>query len=112
MGQPTQVTGTAAESLAAAATAGFIGWSPEADRSPYTAMNGADGTAPTAYANSTAYAVGKRVTSGGLTYVVRTAVGSGNSTAPASNSSFVLVDNHKGSNEVADGVSRIKQNYR
>lgn len=112
MGAPTVSTGVAAESLSAGASAGFIGWSPETDRSPYMVQNGADGTATTAYATTTAYAVGKRVTSGGLTYVVRTAVGAGNTTAPASNASFVNIENHKGSNEVADGVSRIKQFYR
>jgi hypothetical protein len=112
MGAPTQATGTAAESIAAAATAGFLGWSPEADRTPYTVRNGSDGTSAVAYANSTAYAVGKTVTSGGVTYVVRTAVTSANSTAPASNSSFVPIDSHKGSSEAADGTSRIKQYYR
>jgi hypothetical protein len=65
-----------------------------------------------AYANSTAYAVGKTVTSGGVTYVVRTAVSSANATAPASNSSFVPIDAHKGSSEPADGVTRRKQYYR
>jgi hypothetical protein len=112
MGSPTQATGTAAESAAAAATAGFLGWSPEADRTPYTVRNGSDGSAPVAYANSTAYAVGKTVTSGGLTYVVRTAVTAANTTAPASNGSFVLVDNHKGASEQTDSTSRRKQFYR
>jgi hypothetical protein len=109
MGAPTQSGGTAAESLAAAATAGFLGWSPETDRTAYTLRNGGDGSAATAYANSTAYAVGKTVTSGGLTYVVRSAVSSGNVTAPASNSSFKLVDDHRGSSEVA---TRKPQFYR
>ena len=112
MGSPTQATGAAAESIAASATAGYLGWSPEADRSAYTLRNGSDGSAATAYATTTAYAVGKTVTSGGLTYVVRTAVTSANTTPPASNSSFVLVDNHKGSAEVADTTSRRKQFYR
>lgn len=40
MGQPTQVTGTTAESAAAAATNGFIGWSPESNRSVYTVGSG------------------------------------------------------------------------
>lgn len=109
MGVPTQATGTAAESISAAATAGFLGWSPEAGRSAYTVRNGGDGTAPTAYANATAYAVGKTVTSGGLTYVVKTAVTSGNSTPPASNSSFKLVDDHRGGSETA---TRRAQYYR
>lgn len=112
MGLPTQTAGIAAESAAAAATAGFIGWSPEADRTPYTQRNGADGTAATAYATLTAYAVGKTVTSGGLTYVVRTAVGAGNTTVPASNSSFVLLDNHKGQSGIQNTTTRIKQWYR
>ena len=109
MGLPTQATGAAAESLAAAATAGSLGWSPEADRSAYTLRNGSDGSAATAYTTLTAYTVGKTVTSGGLTYVVRTAVTSANATAPASNSSFVLVDNHRGSAEIS---SRKPQFYR
>jgi hypothetical protein len=112
MGAPTQVTGQAAESIAAAATAGFLGWSPDPDRSPYTQRSGSDGSAATAYATLTAYAVGKTVTSGGLTYVVRTAVLASNSTAPASNPNFVLLDNHKGAGEVPDATSRIKQFYR
>jgi hypothetical protein len=112
MGAPTQATGVASESAAAAATNGFLGWSPDPDRTPYTVRNGSDGTAATAYANSTAYAVGKTVTSGGLTYVVRSAVGAGNATAPASNSSFVLLDNHKGASEQPDATSRIKQFFR
>jgi hypothetical protein len=109
MGTPTQASGAAAESTSAAASAGFLGWSPEADRSAYTMRNGSDGSAATAYANSTAYAVGKTVTSGGLTYVVRTAVTSANTTAPASNSAFVLVDNHRGS---AETTGRKPQFYR
>jgi hypothetical protein len=44
--------------------------------------------------------------------VVRTAVLASNATAPASNPSFVLLDNHKGAAEVPDGTSRIKQFYR
>jgi hypothetical protein len=112
MGSPTQSTGQAAESLSAAATAGFLGWSPDSDRTPYTLRNGSDGSATTAYTTLTAYAVGKTVTSGGLTYVVRTAVGAGNSTPPASNSNFLLIDNHKGASEAPDAVSRIKQFYR
>lgn len=112
MGTPTQATGQAAESISAAATAGFLGWSPDPDRTPYTLRNGSDGSSAVAYANSTAYAVGKTVTSGGLTYVVRTAVTSGNVTAPASNSSFLLVDNHRGASEQPDATSRIKQFFR
>lgn len=112
MGTPTQTTGVAAESLSAAATAGFLGWSPETDRTQYTVRNGSDGTAAVAYATTTAYAVGKTVTHNGLTYVVKTAVGSGNTTAPPTNSNFVLIDNHKGTAEVPDGTSRRKQFYR
>lgn len=112
MGTPTQTAGAAAESISAAATAGYLGWSPDVDRTPYTVRNGWDGTAPVAYANSTAYAVGKAVTSGGITYVVKTAVTSANTTAPASNSSFVPIDTHKGSGEFSDAVSRRKQFYR
>jgi hypothetical protein len=40
MGQPTQVTGTAAESAAAAATNGFLGWSPDSNRAVYTVGSG------------------------------------------------------------------------
>lgn len=112
MGSPTQVAGAAAETAAAAATAGFLGWSPDADRTAYTLRNGSDGSAATAYANSTAYAVGKTVTYNGVTYVVRTAVTSANTTAPSSNSSFVAVDNHRGAAEVPDATSRRKQFYR
>ena len=112
MGQPTQAVGAAAESLAAAATAGVLGWSPDPDRTPYTLRNGSDGSASSAYANTTAYAVGKTVTSGGITYVVRTAVTAANATAPASNPSFVPIDAHRGSGEVSDGVTRRKQFYR
>lgn len=112
MGTPTQATGAAAESVASAATAGFLGWSPEADRTSYTLRNGSDGSAATAYATLTAYAVGKTVTDGGLTYVVRTAVTSANATPPASNASFVLVDNHRGPAEFTDVATRRKQFYR
>lgn len=112
MGTPTQAAGSAAESIAAAASAGYLGWSPEADRTAYTLRNGSDGSAATAYANSTAYAVGKTVTYNGATYVVRTAVTSANTTAPSSNSSFLLVDNHRGSGELPDATTRRKQFYR
>lgn len=112
MGAPTQTAGAAAESVASAATAGYLGWSPEADRTAYTVRNGSDGSAATAYANSTAYAVGKTVTYNGATYVVRTAVTAANTTAPPSNSSFVAVDNHRGAAENTDAVSRRKQFYR
>ena len=112
MGQPTQATGAAAESAALAATAGYLGWSPEADRTAYTVRNGSDGSVATAYANTTAYAVGKTVTYNGATYVVRTAVTSANTTAPSSNSSFALVDNHRGTAEVSDTTTRVKQFYR
>lgn len=40
MGQPTQVTGVAAETAAAAATNGFFGWTPEANRAAYTLGSG------------------------------------------------------------------------
>jgi len=35
MGQPTQATGTANESNTVSPSAGFIGWSPEPDRTVY-----------------------------------------------------------------------------
>lgn len=41
VGQPTQAAGVAAESAAAAATNGFVGWSPEANRAIYTVSSGA-----------------------------------------------------------------------
>jgi len=112
MGTPTQVTGVTAETIAAAASAGFLGWSPEPDRSPYTVRNGGYGPAATAYATLTAYAVGKSVTSGGLTYVVRTSVTAANATAPAANASFVNVDNHRGPAEVLSPTARKLQFYR
>lgn len=112
MGSPTQVTGTASESISAAATNGFLGWSPEPDRTVYTLRNGSDGSAATAYADSTAYAVGKSVTYGGTTYVVKTAVLGSNTTKPDVNSKFVAVDNRRGGAENTDAVSRRKQFYR
>jgi hypothetical protein len=112
MGTPTQVAGVVAETTVAATTAGFQGWSPEPDRSPYTVRNGGDGTAATVYATLTAYAVGKSVTSGGFTYVVRTAVTAANATAPAANASFVNVDNHRGPAEVLSPTVRTLQFYR
>jgi hypothetical protein len=112
MGAPTQVAGLASESLSAQATSGFLGWSPDPDRTVYTVRNGSDGTAAAAYADSTAYAVGKTVTYNSNTYVVRTAVLSSNTTKPDVNSAFVRQDVHKGPNELADITSRIKQTYR
>jgi hypothetical protein len=112
MGVPTNVSGSAAESNSAAQTSGFLGWSPEADRTVYTVRNGSDGTAATAYATTTAYAVGKTVTYNGATYVVRTAVTSANTTAPDTNASFVPVDRRRGSAEYTDATTRRKQFYR
>jgi len=112
MGTPTQVTGTTAESLAAAATAGFWGWTPEADRSSYTLRNGGDGTAAVAYVTLTAYAVGKSVTNGGLTYVVRTAVTAANATPPATNASFMDAGNHRGMAEKLSPTTRTPQYFR
>jgi hypothetical protein len=112
MPTPTQATGTAAETLAAAATAGFLGWSPDPDRSPYTVRNGGDGTAATVYATLTAYAVGKSVTYGGATYVVRSAVLVSNATAPDTNTKFVTVDNHHGSAEILSATTAAPQFYR
>ena len=112
MGAPTQATGLASESLASAATNGFLGWSPEADRTQYTVRNGSDGTAATAYADSTAYAVGKSVTYSGRTYIVRTAVSSANTTKPDVSSSFVLQDNRKGPAEIQSSTARRQQFYR
>ena len=112
MGAPTQTAGTASESIAAAATNGFLGWSPETDRTVYTVRGGGDGTAATAYADSTAYAVGKTVTYNGKTYLARTAVGSGNTTKPDVNSSFVLADNRKGGGEIQSPAVRKSQFYR
>jgi hypothetical protein len=39
MGQPTQATGTANEVNGVSPTAGFIGWSPEPDRTVYKATS-------------------------------------------------------------------------
>lgn len=112
MGAPTQSAGTASESAGSAATNGFTGWSPEMDRTVYTVRNGWDGTTATAYADSTAYAVGKSVTYNGLTYVVKTAVGAGNTTKPDVNAAFVLLDNRRGPSELTSQTARIKQFYR
>lgn len=108
----TQVTGVASESDGAAATNGFWGWSSDADRSPYLLANGRDGTAATAYATLTAYAVGKSVTDAGSTYVVRTAVAGSNATAPATNASFVNVENHRGPAEIQTPATQRPQFYR
>lgn len=112
MGTPTQVAGVVSESLAAQATNGFLGWSPDTDRTQYTVRNGADGTAAVAYATTTAYAVGKSVTYNGKTYVVRTTVSSANTTAPDTNGSFVQFENHKGPAEVQTATVRRAQFYR
>lgn len=112
MGVPTQATGIASESLAAAATNGFLGWSPEPDRTVYTTRGGGDGTAATAYADSTAYAVGKSVTYNTKTYLVRSAVGSGNTTKPDVNAAFVVADNRKGPAEIQAPTTRKPQFYR
>lgn len=112
MGTPTQSAGSASESAGSAATNGFTGWSPETDRTVYTVRNGSDGTAATAYADSTAYAVGKSVTYNGTTYVVKTAVTAANTTKPDVNSSFVPLDNRRGSAENSSASARRKQFYR
>jgi len=63
MGQPTQTAGTSAETAPAAATAGFLGWSPDTtSRTGYTLQSGAT--------------------------------------------------NKRGSGEVSDAVTRVKQFYR
>ena len=112
MGTPTVVPGSASESAGSAATNGFTGWSPEADRTTYTVRNGSDGSVATAYADSTAYAVGKSVTYNGSTYVVKAAVGAGNTTKPDANASFVPVDNRRGAAEFTSPATRRKQFYR
>lgn len=112
MGEPAQVTGITSETAGSAVTNGFTGWSPEADRTVYTIRNGSDGTAATAYADSTAYAVGKTVTYNGSTYVVRTAVLSSNTTKPDANPKFVTVDNRRGPGELPSAATRRKQFYR
>lgn len=109
MGTPTTVVGLASESAALQQTNGFLGWSPEADRSPYTVQNGRDGTAPMAYATITAYAIGKTVTDAGITYVVRTPITAANTIAPAANPFFVPIDNHRGPSEHTDAATRRKQ---
>lgn len=112
MGAPAQATGLASETISAAATNGFLGWSPEPDRSIYTVRGGADGTAATAYATTTAYAVGKSVTYSGKTYIVRTAVSGSNTVAPDTNPAFVLLDNRKGPAELQASTVRKPQFYR
>ena len=108
----TQTAGQASETQALAATNGFLGWSPEVDRTPYSLRNGSDGTAAVAYATTTAYAVGKTVTYNGVTYVVRTAVTSANTTAPDTNTSFVPLERHRGAASVNDSVTERSQFYR
>lgn len=112
MGAPTQAAGVASESLAAATTNGFLGWSPEADRTQYTVRGGSDGSAATAYADSTAYAVGKSVTYSSRTYIVRTAVLNTNTVKPDVNAAFVLADNRKGPAEIQAPTARKPQFYR
>lgn len=112
MGTPTQSAGSASESAGSGTTNGFTGWSPETDRTVYTVRNGWDGTTATAYADTTAYAVGKSVTYNGATYVVKTAVGAGNTTKPDVNSAFVALDNRRGSSESTSATTRRKQFYR
>ena len=112
MGQPTQATGTTSETAGSAATNGFSGWSPEANRAVYTVRGGYDGSSVTAYADSTAYAVGKAVTYNSKTYVVTTAVGSGNTTKPDVNSSFTLIDTKRGVSEFTNATTRRPQFYR
>lgn len=112
MGTPTQTAGLASETLALQATNGFLGWSPDADRSPYTVRGGWDGSAVTAYADSTAYAVGKAVTYNGATYVARSAIGAGNTTKPDVNAGFGALDNKKGLAEVSSPTTRKAQFFR
>lgn len=112
MSTRTQATGQASETQALALTNGFLGWSPEADRTPYTLRNGSDGTAAVAYATATAYAAGKTVTYNGVTYVVRTAVTSANATAPDTNPSFVPLDRHRGAADVTAPATERSQFYR
>lgn len=100
MSTRTQIAGLASETTALAATNGFLGWSPDADKTVYSLRNGSDGTPATAYATTTAYAVGKTVTYAGVTYVVRTAVLATNTVAPDTNTSFVPLENHRGPAEV------------
>ncbi len=109
MGAPTQVTGLPSSDGAAN---GFVGWSPDIDRSVYTVRGGSDGSAATAYADSTAYAVGKSVTYGGDTYVVRVAVAGSNTTKPDVNASFARSDSRRGPAETVDSTTRRKQFYR
>jgi len=40
MGQPTQASGSSAETPAAVASAGFLGWTPESNRAAYTVGSG------------------------------------------------------------------------
>lgn len=107
-----QVAGVASESVAAGGTNGFLGWSPEPDRTPYTIGNGRDGSAPAVYADLTAYAVGKSVTYLGLTYVARVAVPGANTTKPDVLSSFVNVENHRGGSEIQSPTVASVQFYR
>lgn len=52
MGQPTQSTGTANESNAVSPAAGFIGWTPETDRTVYRVAS-ADRRGPAENTNAT-----------------------------------------------------------
>jgi|GEM_PF-4947433 len=112
MSTRTQAAGLASETQALAAANGYLGWSPDSDKTVYTLRNGSDGSAATAYATTTAYAVGKTVTYNGVTYVVRTAVTSANTTAPDTNSSFVPLERHRGPAEVINPGTERSQFYR
>ena len=84
---PTQQAGLAS-TPAQASTNGFVGWSPDPAQGYATLKGGSDGSAATAYATLTAYAVGKSVTYNGQTYIVQQAVLASNATPPDQNPSF------------------------
>jgi hypothetical protein len=109
MANPQQVTG---RTSTAGATNGYTGWTPDPSDTVYSVRNGSDGTAATAYADSTAYAVGKTVTYQGVTYVVRTAVLNTNTTKPNVNASFAVLDNHRGPAETLTVTTEHPQYYR
>lgn len=96
----TQVTGTASEvAYSTTPAAGFFGWSPQDTTTRYV-HNVTGGNYKGAYANSTAYAVGDVVLSGGVTYRAVAAVANTNTTAPVVGAVWVDASNHRGAAEV------------
>lgn len=90
----TQVAGVTAETFTAAQTAGFLGWSPDPDRTVYHQRGGAG--AIVAYTTLTAYTVGQLVSNAGVVYRVLVAVPSSNATPPAAGATWKDATDHRG----------------